>query len=267
MKLKDRNIILTGASRGFGRYLAKRLWAEGANLIAVARTFSLDWTVGGGSQELIQVRTDLAVPHYAIASIMTAADNFTEVHGLINNAAVQGPVGPVADNALRSWIDTLTINLIAPMLLCRDMAECMKPGAKIVNLSGGGAANPRPNFSAYATSKAGLVRFSETLAEELKDRRIDVNCVSPGPMLTDMTAGQDMKGLTQEKSDETMAKAADLIVFLLSSESDGITGRLIAAQWDDFKTLVQRWPKIVGTDMYTLRRVVAKDRGEDGWDK
>lgn len=262
-RLEGKTIILTGASRGFGRFLSKVLIVEGANLILTVRNLADCNDLGA-----VVVRVDLKYPEVAVARILDAVD-LSAVTGLCNNAAIQGPIGPATQNDWRQWEEVVAVNLMAPVELSRVFADVMahNGGGKIVNLSGGGAANPRPNFSAYATSKAGLVRFSETLAEELKNQHIDVNCVSPGPMLTDMTRGQDMKGLTQERSDETMAKAADLVIFLLSGESDGVTGRLISAAWDDWPTLVQRWPKIAGTDMYTLRRVVAKDRGEDGWDK
>jgi len=134
---------------------------------------------------------------------------------------------------------------------------------KIINISGGGATKARPNFSAYSTSKAALVRFTETLAEEVKLFHIDVNAVAPGMMRTAMTdkvlaAGVEAAGVEEykqaESCDTTPERAAKLVAFLASHESDGITGRLISVHdpWEgmraaDFEGL---------PDKYRLRRAL-----------
>jgi NAD(P)-dependent dehydrogenase (short-subunit alcohol dehydrogenase family) len=146
-------------------------------------------------------------------------------------------------------------------------------GGKIINISGGGATGPRPDFSAYACAKTALVRLTETLAQELKDAKIDVNAVAPGAMNTRMleeTLAAGPHGASREyaaaverakSGGAPPERAAELVVFLASSASDGITGRLISAGWDDWAKLREHREKLAGSDIYTLRRIVPKDRG------
>ena len=122
---------------------------------------------------------------------------------------------------------------------------------KIIQLSGGGAASPLPFISSYAVSKAAIVRFVENLSEEVKNYNIYINAVAPGPLNTDMLkevlkAGQKKVGKTyynkalKRKKTEgiSFSKACELILFLGSKYSNGISGKLISALWDDWKN----WP-------------------------
>jgi 3-oxoacyl-[acyl-carrier protein] reductase len=147
-------------------------------------------------------------------------------------------------------------------------------GGKIILLSGGGATAPLPRVSAYAASKAAVVRFGETLAEEVKDANIDVNAIAPGALNTRLTdqiveAGPDRVGKSlyeravqwRAGSATPLEVGADLVTFLASSESDGITGRLIAAVWDPWRDFPSQRERIASSDVYTLRRIVPEDRG------
>lgn len=235
------------------------LWDEGANLLLVARSDNelrvlrseLSKRIGQFSTAM---HVDLHSEEDRISCIRHAYDFFSMgVDGLVNNAAIQGPIGPLVRNSMNEWVDTIMIDLIASV----DMCYLIVPGmlrqghGKIVNLSGGGATSARPNYSAYATAKTGLVRFSECLAAELAGTGIDVNCVAPGKMPTGMLP----EGETVEK--DAMQKAAELVVWLLSDESDGITGRLISAVWDDWRHL----PDTLSDDLWTLRRVTVYEDG------
>jgi NAD(P)-dependent dehydrogenase (short-subunit alcohol dehydrogenase family) len=144
---------------------------------------------------------------------------------------------------------------------------------KIINLSGGGATGPRPNFSAYGTAKTALVRFSEILAYEVGDKNIQVNCIAPGAMNTMMLEAIRQAGPTKAgeaeyanaQSAENNAglpeQAAELCCFLASSASNGITGKLISAIWDPWEKLSEHLADLKDSDIYTLRRIVPKDRG------
>jgi 3-oxoacyl-[acyl-carrier protein] reductase len=151
---------------------------------------------------------------------------------------------------------------------------------KVIQLSGGGATNPLPKISAYAVSKAAIVRFSETLAKEVRGFGIDVNALAPGALNTRMLeevlmAGPEIVGkdfyersLKQKKSGgASIDRAAELALFLASSQSDGITGKLISAAWDNW----EEWPNHISeldrTDAFTLRRIVGRDRNIDWGDK
>jgi 3-oxoacyl-[acyl-carrier protein] reductase len=138
---------------------------------------------------------------------------------------------------------------------------------KIVNCAGGGGTFPFPHYSAYATSKAAIVRFTENLAIELAADRIDVNCIAPGFVVTRLheqtfVAGPGMAGAFYELTRKQIAsggvpaeRSAELTAFLLSSDSDGISGKYISAPWDpwrepDFQTRLS-----TDKDFGTLRRI------------
>jgi NAD(P)-dependent dehydrogenase (short-subunit alcohol dehydrogenase family) len=151
---------------------------------------------------------------------------------------------------------------------------------KIINISGGGAAYPRPYFSAYATSKAGVVRFTETIAEELKEYSIDCNCIAPGALNTRMlsevlNAGIKSVGynyyeraMTQKLSGgDSLKDAAELCTYLASDKSDGLTGKLISARWDKWRDdIPEHIEEIKNSDIYTLRRILPKDRNKNWGD-
>ncbi|MDR1561349.1 MAG: SDR family oxidoreductase, partial [Holosporaceae bacterium] len=127
--------------------------------------------------------------------------------------------------------------------------------------------------------KAALVRFTETLARELLNTGITANAVAPGAMISAMTqevvkagnaAGKEelsnAKKLINSNEDIT-TKAVDLCLWLASEASNGITGRLISAKWDNW----EEWPKhledLQNSDLYTLRRITGRDRGQTWGDK
>ncbi|MEK7382583.1 MAG: SDR family oxidoreductase, partial [Elusimicrobiota bacterium] len=129
-------------------------------------------------------------------------------------------------------------------------------------------------FSAYAVSKAAIVRFAETLAEEVRGQGIDVNAIAPGALNTRLldevlAAGPEKAGgqfferssKQKESGGAPLGVAAELAAFLASDQSDGITGKLISAVWDDWA----RWPEHIdelrSSDVYTLRRISGRDRG------
>jgi 3-oxoacyl-[acyl-carrier protein] reductase len=195
---------------------------------------------------------------------------------LINNAAVQGPIGPLWRNDWHSWRAALEVDLLAPAALCHAAVAWIieSGGGSIINLSGGGATGPRPNFSAYATAKSGLVRFSETLAQEVQPYNVSVNCVAPGAMSTQMLddimrAGADASGsseynqATAVRHDGGISRdhVANLCLFLASAAARSITGKLISAAWDPWPSLLQHSADLTGSDVYTLRRIVPHDRG------
>ena len=201
-----------------------------------------------------------------------------QIYALINNAAIQGPIGPswtLTENFIEK---TIKINLLGPIFLSKLVIPKMiknKEGV-ILNLSGGGATAARENFSSYAVSKTGLVRYSEILAAELKKFNIRVNALAPGVMKTKMLdnillAGQTKSGSNEYKiASELLSKkqfsfqsVIDLIVFLLSKDSEKISGKLISAKWDNWKNFKKYHKQLMKSDILTLRRIVGKDRGID----
>jgi 3-oxoacyl-[acyl-carrier protein] reductase len=228
--LAGRVAIVTGGTRGLGREIARAYENAGARVFATGRADA-----------------DVTDPAACAALVERAGD----VTVLVNNAGVLGPAGPLTDNDWDDWVETVRVNLLGTVAMCRAVLPGMRARGygKIVNLSGGGATGPRPNFSAYAASKTAVVRLTETLAGELEG--IDVNAIAPGPLPTDMLDAVIAAGYEQVEP-MSFERATALAVFLGSAASDGITGRLIAAQWDDWETLRPPLP----ADLYTLRRVV-----------
>ncbi len=277
--LLGKRILITGASRGLGREIARTLWREGASVVLVARTQA---PLAALQNELMQSRSgeqhaqivvaDLAAPD--VVSLIVQQSPRVDV--VVNNAAIVGPIGNAWENDWAEWQATLRVNLFAPVELCRAFIPPMleRQSGKIINLSGGGATAPRPRFSAYATAKAALVRFSETLAEELQGKNIQVNCIAPGALNTEMNqavlrAGLDAGAVELERA-RTLSReatvptrAAELCVFLASSASDGISGKLISAVWDPWQNLVEHRAELESSDIYTLRRIVPRDRGQN----
>jgi NAD(P)-dependent dehydrogenase (short-subunit alcohol dehydrogenase family) len=170
----------------------------------------------------------------------------------------------------------MEINVYGSVLPSRALVPHFKQHryGKIVQLSGGGATNPLPNISAYAASKAAIVRFAESLALEVKPFGIDVNTIAPGALNTRMldevlAAGPDAVGrdfydrmvTTKNQGGTPLERGAALAVYLGSAASDGITGRLLSAVWDPWEQLASRRADLDASDVYTLRRIVPKDRG------
>lgn len=274
--LANKTIIIAGATRGFGRHIARRLHAEGAELIILGRAAEkLGELRDELGERVIDLAVDLTTPEGIDATYRCAREHWPRLDVLINNFAIQGPIGCAWENDAGEWAKTIETNLLAPVNLCRVFVPwIIEAGAgKIVNVSGGGATAPRPKFTAYGASKAGLVRFSETLAEELRPHNVSVNCIAPGTMTTDMhqeivAAGRDAAGETEHGQSEALLRdgetvpvqALDLVAFLASVESDGVTGKLISAAWDPWRSLAQHLAEL-DSDVYTLRRITPEDRG------
>ena len=198
-----------------------------------------------------------------------ALARFGRIDILVNNAGVQPPIGPLVDNDPQEWEQAIAVNLLGPFHCLQAVLPGMieRGQGKIINLSGGGATAPRPNFSAYAASKAAVVRLTETLAEELRPHNIQVNAIAPGAINTRMldevleagAAAGDELAAARERSQQggtPVELAADLVVFLASERSGQLTGKLISAPHDDWRTWDDgRIEELVGSSWYTLRRL------------
>jgi NAD(P)-dependent dehydrogenase (short-subunit alcohol dehydrogenase family) len=278
--------LITGGTRGLGALLVRRFWLEGYSLAVVSRQEAdirkvLSELPKREDQKALALSCDLGSPAEVAALIERVKTGCPLLEVLVNNAAVQGPIGPLRENALSAWNQTLQVDLLAPVALCQGLIPMMigAGGGSIINLSGGGATGPRANFSAYATAKAGLVRFSETIAEELKPSGVRVNCIAPGAMKTDMlgevlsrggAAGERELLLANrvfEEGGASMDRVADLALFLASNASKGITAKLISAVWDDWEHWPEHLDQLSSSDVYTLRRIAGRDRGFEWGDK
>lgn len=284
MVLKGRYAIITGASQGLGAEIAAHFIAAGASVMLCARDpLAMEQTrarlekIAQPGQAVLSMAADVANEEAVKALVAASLGHFPHIDILVNNAGIQGPIGLLEDVDWAEWLNTLQVNLVGLARLCRAVVPGMKARrqGKIINLSGGGATNPMPRMTAYAASKAAVVRFSESLALEVKEWGIDVNAVAPGALATRMLdevlqAGPGKVGESYYRKMEAfkakggmpMSAAACCCTWLASAASDGVTGKLVAAQWDPYESFPQHALELEG-DIYTLRRIVPKDRGQD----
>ena len=281
--LSGRGAIITGANQGLGRVIAEHYVRAGADVLLTARDEKRLEEVrdalkplARADQKVLIHRSDVSDRQSCEEVMAFARREMPGLNILVNNAGVYGPKGAIEDVDWDEWVRAIEINLFGTVYMCRAIVPILKARkyGKIVNLSGGGATAPLPRISAYAASKAAVVRMTDTLAEELKEWNIDVNSIAPGALNTRLLdevlqAGPEKVGKafyerSMKQRDEggaPMEKGAALAVFLAAKESDGISGRLISAVWDDWRNLPARREQIARSDVYTLRRIVPKDRG------
>ncbi len=274
MELENRVAIITGAGRGIGQAIALAYAREGARLVLAARKISeLEDTAAQvdklGQSPLI-VPTDVTDPDQVDRLVRSALESHPSVDILVNNAGIAGPLGPIQGNDVASWLETINVNLNGTFLCCRAVIPAMirQGGGKIINLAGAGAISAWANMSAYCSSKVAVVRLTEVLAVELKDYEITVNALGPGSVHTrmwdEMTVAAGEVGATAihetglrvtSGGGAPIDDCAELAVFLAGDASRELSGRLISAVTDDFRSLAPEIPAIMASDAYTLRRV------------
>ena len=262
-------IVITGTSSGIGRHVAEELAAKGHEIWGLARSVQkaafptsvcdvADWAQVESAREAV-------------------AQAWPQVDALICAAAIQGAVGPAMSADPRLWSGTVRVNLDGTFFTIRafwDLLRASNRRAKVICFSGGGATKARANFSAYAASKTGVVRLVENLAAEWNGLAVDINAIAPGAINTAMTretvqlgperAGREEFAAAQcqlESGGQPMAKAQGLVEFLLSEKSDGISGRLLSAQWDDWAGLGALAAALAASEIYQLRRILPEERG------
>ncbi len=288
-ELSGKVTVVTGASQGLGLRIAERFAGAGASLVMCAR----DAGALGRAADLVRVHlhagqrleamdADVSRPHDVERLVQAAHAAFGRIDVLVNNAGVYGPMGATEEVGWEAWVEAIEVNLFGSVLMARAVVPGMKDRrrGKIIQLSGGGATSPMPRVTAYAVSKAAVVRFAESLAEELREFNIDVNAIAPGALNTRMLdevlaagparVGQaffDRSQLQRQSGGEGLERGAELAVFLASSASDNITGKLISAVWDDWEQWPRHLTELGSSDVFTLRRIAGRDRGHAWGDK
>lgn len=283
MKLQGRIALITGGSQGLGRAIAGHYLREGADVAICARSADdLDSTRAAlaaqfPERRIVAQACDVSDEDQVAALFEFVSRSLGLLDILVLNAGVYGPMGPTESVDLAQWRRAIEINLFGVLLPCRLAIPGFKRAGrgKIVILSGGGATSPLPNLSAYAAGKAAVVRLMETLAEELRADHIDVNAIAPGALATRLVdevlaAGPDKVGAAfyaknknwKETGAVPLSLGAGLAVYLGSGESDGITGKLLSAQWDPWARLHEHREELARSDIYCLRRIVPEDRGQ-----
>jgi len=287
--LAGRSALITGANQGLGLAIARAYVQAGASVMLCARDEVLlarardeVAALARPDQRVLAMRADVSDPADVEALVAATIVQLEAFQVLVNNAGVYGPMGGIDEVDWSEWTRAMDININGSVLPLRAVLPHFRKQqyGKVVQLSGGGATNPLPRITAYAASKAAIVRLAESVALDVKDDGIDVNSIAPGALNTRMmdqllAAGAEAVG---EGFYERMKKTADggttplevgaaLAVYLGSAASDGITGRLLSAPWDPWDALQQHRGDLDASDIYTLRRIVPKDRGKEWGEK
>jgi NAD(P)-dependent dehydrogenase (short-subunit alcohol dehydrogenase family) len=284
LSLENRTALVTGANQGLGKAIAHAFVLAGANVFLCARDESklaeVQTELQGfckTGQRVEAIRADVSKREDVDRLVSAALAAFPQIHILVNNAGVYGPKGAIDEVDWDEWVQAIEVNLFGSILVARALLPHFRTQGygKVIQLSGGGATAPLPFISAYAASKAGIVRFMETLAEEVRTLGIDVNSIAPGALNTRLLdevieAGPEKvskafyeRALKQKvEGGSPLERGAELAVFLASAESDGITGKIISAIWDPWQHFPEHMDDLQKTDIYTLRRIVPKDRGQ-----
>jgi len=282
INLNNLNVVITGASQGFGFEIAKKFSELGANILITSRSIDklkiAKKEILKNSKGLVEIlKADISIKIDNFKTAEYAISKFGRIDVLVANAGVYGPKGKIEKINWENWSKAIDINLKGTVLSCISVLPEMKKNnyGKIIILSGGGATKPMPNLSAYAASKAAVVRFAETLSKETKDNNIDVNTVAPGALNTRLLdeiieSGPENVGekfhkqaLLQQKSGGTpFFHGVNLCIYLANKISDGITGKLISSIWDPWKNFENYKNKLKNSDIYTLRRIIPEERNE-----
>lgn len=268
-----RTILITGTSSGLGEYLASKLVEAGNKVIGISRSpLNLNSKLSN--------YLDFYYSHYVCdikdrVSLLRLIKELPEeaintLSAVISNAGIYGPLGSLKNIESEEFIDSINVNLIGPFLLSQSLIPIICANKihrpKFIQISGGGATKPMNFALGYAASKAAVVRLMESIALEYNDI-CDINSIAPGLLNTKLLdqvidAGEEKVGkvffenMKSEKSKggTDMIKTFNLINFLLSDKSNGITGKLISAVWDEYESWPSRIDSIKGKDIFTLTR-------------
>jgi NAD(P)-dependent dehydrogenase (short-subunit alcohol dehydrogenase family) len=284
--LSGRTALITGGTRGLGLEIARAFLDAGAKGLCICgrdpealSDAAAELTeLACEGQQVLPVLADVSVPEDVARLVEIALERLGELTILVSNAGVYGPKGLIDQVSWQEWAHAVEINLFGSVLPVRALLShfAQRDYGKIIQIAGAGGGGLQ-GLSAYAASKAAVVRFSETLADELRERRlsVDINAIAPGALNTRMLdevleagpeyVGKDFyrRAVEQQRSGGVpLRRGAELAVFLGSAASDGISGKLLSAVWDPWSDLPKRRAEL-DSDLYTLRRIVPGDRGLD----
>lgn len=249
--------IVTGGSRGVGKTITCALSEMGYRVHICARHEEELVQTAKEIQNVQPARLDITdrVATRAWLEELIAREGRVDV--LVNNVGVMSAVGPFVTLDMDEWEAVFDRNLFSAARVCRHVTPCMiaQGSGCIINLAGGGSAYPRQRFTAYACSKAAILRLSDTLAEELKEFHVRVNAVAPG--MQQSAIWRHALRVGERPPHEHWADPAalvKLIKYIVSSPT--LTGKFLHIE-DDYEHIDEQ---VLASELYTLRRISPSGR-------
>jgi NAD(P)-dependent dehydrogenase (short-subunit alcohol dehydrogenase family) len=283
------SVLISGGTSGLGLSIAEHFARLGHPIIFCARNVekvksveSHLKNVSSRNQTILGFKSDVTISK-EVSGMFSELNNLgINVNILICNAGVIGPIDKFLENTLQEWKNAFDINLFGTINMITAALPRMisQKKGRVIHISGGGATSPLLGMSSYAASKAAAVRFIETLSLEYRDSGVTFNSVAPGMLKTQLLdqmldagperIGEKLFAKSSAKADsasDTTEQAIELIEFLASDESSGISGKLISAEWDNWSEWPNYLTELKSSDLYTLRRVTGRDRGQSWGDR
>jgi short-subunit dehydrogenase len=280
----NRVSYISGATGFVGLKLTEHLAGQGKNLLLSARDGNQLKEITGAisksypQQNFQWFTCDLTSPE-SWESAVGKLKNFT-VDQYINCSGFQGQLGLGLDISFQDMKSVFNVNLFSSIFFTNYFSKSLRMGDKlsIIHFSGGGSTSSRPQFMSYSLSKTSLLRFVENFAQENLNANIKINAIAPGVMPSKMQEeiignlnlrdSKDyavaFKSLSNKNFDWT--NLISLCDFLLTEKSDGISGKLISAEWDNWTEWPNHLEELKNSDLYTLSRIVGRDRGQEWGD-
>ena len=271
-----KTVLIVGGSQGLGKQIAESFLKKNYKVIIAARNLAnLEATFFelknlNKEQGFFYIQCDISKKKSVEKMFNNLKLNFNFPEILINCAGIAGDVNNIQSINLKKWIEAVNINLIGTVILLNKyIKDALKNRIriKVIQLSGGGATKPLPGLSSYSSSKAGVVRLIENISKEIASEDLDINCIAPGTLNTSLVEDMFKGGINEidknlafqlqkQKKDHNsnLIKTIKLIHFLSSKKSNGISGKLISAVWDQWndQELINKLKE--DNDLFTLRR-------------
>ena len=240
-QLEGKIAIVTGASRGIGKAIAKGFAQAGADLILVSRNLSALEAVGkeieGLGRKVLPISADIGNPEDIQKVVEASLKIFPRIDILLNNAGISPILKKAEEINLRDWEEIVRVNLTGTFLFCQAVGKTMiqQGGGKIINMVSVGAVVGFPRQAAYCATKGGILQLTKVLAIEWTRYNIQVNAIGPGYFETELTKGMRdseiiANDLLQKTPMKRFGKPEEVVgaaIYLASNASSYVTGQTI----------------------------------------